>query len=98
MNKKAQELADGLEKAKKAMKAMCPNCGKKLTPARFDEFGAMVFLECADCRVIWDYISKGAYEALKKTKLRGKVTRETRARRAADLSVVSGVLAGFEVL
>lgn len=37
----------------------CPGCGKKLTPNLLDDFGAMVFIECASCQVVWDWIPKG---------------------------------------
>jgi len=35
----------------------CPNCDQPLTRGRVDDFDAMVFLECRDCRIIWDYVS-----------------------------------------
>ena len=35
----------------------CKSCGKNLVKAKGVD-GPMVFLECPDCRIIWDYYYK----------------------------------------
>ena len=37
----------------------CPICKIKLQPHKTTDFGAMIFMECPSCYVIWDYVGKG---------------------------------------
>lgn len=69
----------------------CPSCKGKLTPSRLCEFGAMVFIECVSCQIIWDYTTREEYIK----KLSAKISRETKQYRSVKkLSRVPAVLAG----
>lgn len=38
------------------MEKRCMNCKRALVHRRLEDFGKMVFVECSECGIIWDYI------------------------------------------
>ena len=34
----------------------CANCKRELVHKKLKDFGQMVFIECPECGIIWDYI------------------------------------------